>query len=45
MHRLCKLILKDDKSVKELCKMRSGVLFSDLSKRVIQILIDVICIS
>ena len=31
--------------VKELCKMRDGALFSDLSKRDIQILIDVICIS
>ena len=32
-------------SVKELCKMRDGLLFSDLSKRDIQILIDLICIS
>ena len=32
-------------SVKELCKMRDSVLLSDLSKRDIQILIDVICIS
>ena len=32
-------------SVKELCKLRDGVLFSDLSKRDIQIYIDVICIS
>ena len=32
-------------SVMELCKMRDGLLFSDLSKRDIQILIDLICIS
>ena len=37
--------LSEVDSVKELCKMRDGVLFSDLSKRDIQILIDVICIS
>ena len=33
--------LSEVDSVKELCKMRDGVLFSDLSKRDIQILIDV----
>ena len=32
-------------SVKELCKMRGDLLFSDLSKSDIQILIDLICIS
>ena len=32
-------------SVKELCKMRDGLLFSDLSKSDIQIFIDLICIS
>ena len=32
-------------SVKELCKMRDGLLFSDRSKRDIQISIDLICIS
>ena len=37
--------LSEVNSVKELCKMRDGVLFSDLSKRDIQILIVVICIS
>ena len=37
--------LNEVDSVKEVCKMRDGVLFSDLSKRDIQILIDVICIS
>ena len=37
--------LSEVDSVKELCKLRDGVLFSDLSKRDIQILIDVICIS
>ena len=37
--------LSEVDSVKELCKMRDGVLFRDLSKRDIQILIDVICIS
>ena len=37
--------LSEMDSVKELCKMRDGVLCSDLSKRDIQILIDVICIS
>ena len=35
--------LNEVNSVKELCKIRHGVLFSDLSKRDIQILIDVIC--
>ena len=37
--------LNEVDSVKELCKMRDGLLFSDLSKRDIQILIDLICIS
>ena len=37
--------LNEVDSVKELCKMRDNVLLSDLSKRDIQILIDVICIS
>ena len=37
--------LSEVDSVKELCKLRVGVLFSELSKRDIQILIDVICIS
>ena len=31
--------------VKELCKMREGVLFGNLSKRDIQIIIDIICIN
>ena len=37
--------LSEVDSVKELCKMRDGVLFGDLSKRDIHIWIDVICIS
>ena len=37
--------LSEVDSVKELCKMRNSLLFSDLSKRDIQILIDLICIS
>ena len=37
--------LSEVASVKELCKMRNSLLFSDLSKRDIQILIDLICIS
>ena len=37
--------LSEMDSVKGLCKMRGDVLFSDLSKRDFQILIDVICIS
>ena len=37
--------LNEVDSVKILCKMRDSVLLSDLSKRDIQILIDVICIS
>ena len=37
--------LSEVDSVKELCKMRDDLLFSDLSKRDIQILIDLICIS
>ena len=37
--------LSEVDSVKELCKMRDGLLFSDLSKRDIQKLTDVICIS
>ena len=37
--------LSEVDSVKELCKMRDGLLFSDLSKLDIQILIDLICIS
>ena len=37
--------LSEVDSVKELCKMRDGLLFSDLSKSDIQILIDLICIS
>ena len=36
--------LSEVDSAKELCKMRDGLLFSDLSKRDIQILIDLICI-
>ena len=37
--------LSEVDSVKELCKMRDGLLFSDLSKSDIQILTDLICIS
>ena len=37
--------LSEVDSVKVLCKMRDGLFFSDLSKRDIQILIDLICIS
>ena len=37
--------LSEVDSVKELCKMRVSVLFRDLSKPDIQILIDLICIS
>ena len=37
--------LSEVDSVKELCKIRDGLLFSDLSKRDIQILICLICIS
>ena len=37
--------LSEVDSVKEFCKMRDGLLFSDLSKRDIQKLIDLICIS
>ena len=37
--------LNEVDSVKELCKIRHGVLFSDLSKRDVQIMIDLICIS
>ena len=37
--------LSEVDSVKELCKMRDGLIFSDLSKRDIQILIDLFCIS
>ena len=37
--------LSEVDSVKELCKMRNGVLFSDLSKRDFQILIDLVCTS
>ena len=37
--------LSEVDSVKELCKMRDGLLFSLLSKRDIQILVDQICIS
>ena len=39
------LTLSEVDSVKELCKMRDNVLFIDLSKRDIQIFMDVICIS
>ena len=37
--------LSEVDSAKELCKMRDGLLFSDLSKSDIQILTDLICIS
>ena len=37
--------LSEVDSIKELCKVRDGVIFSDLSKPDIQILIDVICVS
>ena len=37
--------LSEVDTVKELSKMRDGLLFSDLSKCDIQILIDLICIS
>ena len=37
--------LSEVDSIKESYKMRDGLLFSDLRKRDIQILIDVICIS
>ena len=37
--------LSEVDSVKELCKIRDGLLFSDLSKRDIQILNCLICIS
>ena len=38
---MCIIRLNEVDSVKELCKMTDGVLFSDLSKRDIQISIDV----